>query len=222
MAIYFAGYLSPIRNKLGNAVGRKWRTLDVLAVYNGRPRNPRTVAQQSARMKFGSLANLAMSFAPAIKIGFKPICDGTPIPERSMFIRKNYEEVEVQMQGGIPVGCTVEYSAITLAEGVLPEAQFGAASFANPLSVEVPMTDSSDGGAALETDKARIFVYSPEAGAGMFGEEKVRDDDSVACTVPAYWNGHRVHVWGMTYGAPGTANAGKVSNSRYIGSGTIQ
>lgn len=222
MAIYFAGYLSPIRNKLGNAVGRKWRTLDVLSVYNGRPRNPRTVAQQSARMKFGSLANLAMSFAPAIEIGFKPLCDGTPIPERSMFIRKNYDAVEVQMQEGIPVGCTVDYTGITLADGALPEAQFGTATFANPLAVEVPLTDSSDGNQALETDKVRIFVYSPEAGTGMLSTEKVRDDDSVAVNVPGYWNGHRVHVWGMTYGAPGTANAGKVSNSRYIGSGTIQ
>lgn len=221
MAIYFAGYLSPIRNKLGNAVGRKWRTLDVLAVYNGRPRNPRTVAQQSNRMKFGALANLAMSFDSAAKIGFKPQCAGTPIPERSMFIRKNYEFVEVQMSGGVPAGCTVDYTSLVLADGALPEAQFGACSFNDPLSVEVPMTASSETVGALATDIVKLFVYSPEAGAGIFGDEKYRDDASAACTVPAYWNGHRVHVWGMCWGAAGTANEGKVSNSRYLGSGTI-
>ena len=222
MAIYFAGYLSPIRNKLGNAVGRKWRTLDVLSVYNGRPRNPRTVAQQSARMKFGALANIAMGFSPAAKIGFKPICDGTPIPERSMFIRKNYDEVEVQMQDGRPVSTTVDYTALVLAEGTLPEAGWGNATFTNPLSVDVAVTDTSDMPGALETDKIALFVYSPEAGAGMLSTEKVRDDDDIAVTVPNQWNGHRVHVWGLCYGAPNTDNAGKVSNSRYLGSGTIQ
>lgn len=222
MAIYFAGYLSPIRNKLGNAVGRKWRTLDVLSVYNGRPRNPRTVAQQSTRMKFGTLANLAMSFSSAAKIGFKPMCDGTPIPERSMFIRKNYDMVEVQMQDGRPVGTTVDYTEIVLAEGALPDAGWGNATFTNPLAVEVAMTDTSALPGALTTDKIILFVYSPEAGAGMLGQEKVRDDDAIAVTVPTQWNGHRVHVWGMTYGAPNTDNAGKVANSRYLGSGTIQ
>lgn len=217
MAIYFAGYLSPIRNKLGNAVGRKWRTLDVLSVYNGRPRNPRTNAQQINRTRFGAAANLAMAFDAAIKIGLKPICAGTPIPERSMFIKKNWDAIHADS----PDAATVDYTELTLAEGTMPEAQFGAASFANPLAVEVPLTDSSDGNQALETDKVRLFVYSPEALAGMLSAEKVRDDDSIAVNVPAYWNGHRVHVWGMCYGAANTANAGKVSNSRYLGSGTI-
>lgn len=218
MAIYFAGYLSPIRNKLGNAVGRKWRTLDVLSVYNGRPRNPRTTAQQIVRTRFGAAANLAMAFAEAVKIGFKPMCDGTPIPERSMFIKKNWNAINADS----PEAATIEYTELVISEGSLPEAQFGACSFANPLSVEVPMTDSSDGERALDTDKVAIFVYSPEAGTGKFGETKVREDHSVACNVPAYWNGHRVHVWGMAWGAPNTDNAGKVSMSRYLGVGTIQ
>lgn len=218
MAIYFAGYLSPFRNKLGNAVGRKWRTLDVLSVYNGRPRNPRSTAQQINRTKFAGAASLACSFNAAIKIGLKPICDGTPIPERSMFIKKNWDAIQCDTPGA----ATVDYTELVIAEGGLPEAQFGAASFADPLAVEVPMNDSSDGNQALETDKVRIFVYSPEAGAGMLSTEKVRDDDSIAVNVPAYWNGHRVHVWGFCYGAANTANAGKVSMSRYLGAGTIQ
>jgi hypothetical protein len=218
MAIYFAGYLSPIRNKLGNAVGRKWRTLDVLSVYNGRPRNPRTTAQQINRTKFGAAASIARAFDYVLKIGFKPQCDGTPIPERSMFIKKNWNAFICDTPGA----ASVEYSELTLAEGTLPEAGFGNATFTNPQAVDVAMTDSSALPGALETDKIVLFVYSPEAGAGMLSEAKMRDDDAIAITVPDQWNGHRVHVWGMTYGAPNTDNAGKVANSRYLGSGTIQ
>lgn len=218
MAIYFAGYLSPVRNKLGNAVGRKWRTLDVLAVYNGRPRNPRTTAQQINRTIFGAAASLARAFDVAIKIGFKPQCDGTAIPERSMFIKKNYNAFICDTPGA----ASVEYSSLVLAEGTLPEGGFGNATFTNPQAVEVAMSDSSELPGALSTDKIMLFVYSPEAGAGMASAEKVRDDDTISVTVPTLWNGHRVHVWGMTYGAPNTNNAGKVANSRYLGSGTIQ
>ena len=217
MAIYFAGYLSPIRNKLGNAVGRKWRTLDVLAVYNGRPRNPRTEAQQINRTIFGAAASLARAFSGAVKIGFKGICAGTPIPERSMFIKKNWSAFACDTPGA----ASVSYSDLTIAEGTLPEAQFGSPSFADPLTVECSMTDTSDIDGASPTDKVYIFVYSPEAGAGMLGDVKVRVDESIACTVPAYWNGHRVHVWGFAVGN-GTDNKGVISNSRYLGTGTIQ
>lgn len=218
MAIYFAGYLSPIRNKLGNAVGRKWRTIDVLSAYNGRPRNPRTTAQQINRTIFGAAASIARDFDYALKIGFKTQCDGTSIPERSMFIKKNYNTFKCDTPGA----CTVDYSALVLAEGTLPAAGFGNARFTNPLAVDVTMTDSSALPGALETDKIVLFVYSPEAGAGMPSAIKLRDDDEISVTVPTQWNGHRVHVWGLTYGAPNADNAGKVSNSVYLGSGTIQ
>lgn len=217
MAIYFAGYLSPIRNKLGNAVGRKWRTLDVLAVYNGRPRNPRTEAQQINRTIFGALASLSRSFSGAAKLGFKNICDGTPIPERSMFIKKNWDAVACETPGA----ATCSYSDIVIAEGMLPEAQFGSPSFADPLAVECTLTPNSDVDGASAQDKVYMFVYSPEACAGMFGDVKFRSDETIACNVPAYWNGHRVHVWGFAIGA-GTDNKGVISNSRYLGSGTIQ
>lgn len=216
MAIYFAGYLSPIRNKLGNAVGRKWRTLDVLSVYNGRPRNPRTQKQQLNRTRFGAIANLAMSFNSAVKVGFSGICAGNPIPERSMFIRKNWGCVDASEPGT----ATFDYTEIVCAAGPLPEAGFGAASFAEPLSVEVPLTDNSAQDGADARDKVYLFVYSPEAKAGKLGEVKQRADETIACNVPSTWVGHRVHVWGFAVGN-GTDNKGIISNSRYLGSGTI-
>lgn len=218
MAIYFAGYLSPFRNKLGNAVGRKWRTLDVLAVYNGRPRNPRTEAQQINRTIFTAAASLARAFDGAIKIGLKPICDGTPIPERSMFIKKNHSAITCDTPGA----ATVAYADLIISEGSLPEAAFGSATFTDPLKVNVSQTDTSDVDGALATDIVRLFVYSPEAGTGVLGKADLRSVGTLECTVPAYMNGHRVHVWGFCYGDPAYANKGKVSNSLYLGTGTIQ
>lgn len=216
MAIYFAGYLSPIRNKLGNAIGRKWRTLDVLSVYNGRPRNPRTAAQQSQRKRFGFIATVARAFAPAVDLGFKPICDGTPIPQRSMFIKKNIENVIMDD----PANPTIDYAEVVIAQGGLPEASCGAASFADPLSVAVALTDTSSVPGADRHDLVYIFVYNPSKNSGVLSEGKERNAEEVSVSVPATWNGDRVNVWAFVVGN-GNETKGQVSNSTNVGSGTI-
>lgn len=213
MGTYFAGYLSPFRNKLGNAVGRKWRTLDVLAVYNGRPRNPRTLAQQTQRAKFGYIAKVARAFSIAVEKGFKPLCDGTPIPQRSMFIKKNIENVDVANLDA-PV---IDLTEVVCAEGGLPNASYGSPSFADPLSVTVAITDTSDIPGANATDKVYIFVYNKDQNAGILSEGKDRNVAEIIVNVPSVWNGEKVWVWGFVVNADNS----QVSNSLYLGQGNI-
>lgn len=217
MAIYNAGYLSPIRKKLGNAVGRKWRTLDVLAVYQPFVSNPNTEAQQLVRTRFGACATLSNAFKRALLLGFAGICKGTKVPERSMFIKKNWANIRCDTPGA----ATVDYTELVIAEGSLPEVLFGNVSFAEPLQVACPMTDTTGVDGADARDKVYMFVYSPEAGAGIVSDGRnTRADESISVNVPAYWNGHRVHVWGFAIGN-GIDNKGVISDSRYLGSGTI-
>lgn len=217
MAIYNAGYLSPIRKKLGNAVGRKWRTLDVLAVYQPFVSNPNTSAQQMVRGRFAMAAKLAMAFARALELGFANICKGTKVPQRSMFIKKNWGTIHADS----PSDITADYTEMVVAQGTLPEVLFGNASFSEPLQVAVTMSSTAGIEGADSHDKVYLLVYSPEAQAAVFSDGRnTRADESASVNVPAYWNGHRVHVWGFAVGA-GTDNMGVISNSRYLGSGTI-
>ena len=216
MAIYFAGYLSPIRNKLGNAVGRKWRTLDVLSVYNGRPRNPRTTAQQEQRAKFGYVAKVARAFSSAVELGFKPLCDGTPVPQRSMFIKNNIDLVDVTDM----TNPTIDLTEVVCAEGGLPNAAYGNASFADPLSVSVPLTDTTEVPGTDRNDNVYMFVYNKDQNAGILSRPKKRNDDELLVTVPATWNGEKVHVYGFVVGG-GATTMGTVSNSIFIGQGNI-
>lgn len=213
MAIYFAGYLSPIRNKLGNAVGRKWRTLDVLSVYNGRPRNPRTTAQQEQRTRFGYIAKVARAFSTAVEMGFKPLCDGTPVPQRSMFIKKNIENVDATDI----TNPTIDLTEVVCAEGGLPNASYGSASFSDPLSVTVPLTDTSSVPGANHSDRVYVFVYNKDQNAGILSTAKQRPDAEVIVNVPATWNGEKVHVYGFVVNADNSS----VSNSIFIGQGNI-
>lgn len=210
------GILDGFVGKVGTVVGSFWKSKPVMRAYKRQISDRNSEAQQLIRTRFSAIGSLAGAFHTAIKLGFKQVAKAKKMTEGDIFVKENWGYVHAETPGA----ATVDYTELVLAKGNLPEAQFGATSFADPLSVEVPMTDSSDVIGADPRDKVYLFVYSPEAGAGMLGDVKVRADESIACDVPAYWNGHRVHVWGFAIGA-GPDNAGVISNSRYLGSGTI-
>ena len=210
------GILDGFVGKVGTVVGSFWKSKPVMRAYKRKISDRNSNAQQLVRTRFGAIGNLAGAFHAAIALGFEQVAKAKKMTEGDIFVKENWGCVHSDTPGT----ATVDYTEMVLAKGHLPQAQFGAASFADPLSVEVPMTDSSEVIGADARDKVYLFVYSPEAGAGMLGDVKVRSDESIACTVPAYWNGHRVHVWGFAIGA-GPDNAGVISNSHYIGSGTI-
>lgn len=210
------GILDGFVGKVGTVVGSFWKGKPVMRAYKRQVADAKTEAQELLRTRFAAIGSLSGAFISAIRLGFKEVAKRKKWTEGDVFVNENWGCV----QADTPGAATVDYTELVIAKGNLPEAQFGAASFADPLSVEVPMTDSSEVIGASALDKVYLFVYSPEAGAGMLGDVKFRPDESIACTVPAYWNGHRVHVWGFAIGG-GADNMGVISNSRYLGSGTI-
>lgn len=216
MAIYNAGYLSPIRKKLGNAVGRKWRNLDVLSVYQPNVRNPRTSAQQVNRYRFGALSSIAMNVATTVALGFEAVTRGTKVPTRSYFIKENWSKVSATSAGVV----TVTYTDLTFSKGGLPMIQFGNPSFGDPLEVNVPLADSGSATGADPNDDVYVIVYDVNNGESILSEPKKRSDEEVVVLVPDYWNGHNVHCYGFGIGG-GTENRGVISNTRYLGTGTI-
>lgn len=219
MAIYNAGYLSPIRKKLGNAVGRKWRTLDVLAVYQPFVSNPNTIAQRNVRGKFGALAGLSMRFAIATETGFEAICKGTKVPQRSMFIRKNWDNLSGDYEG-----YTVAYDDLVLSEGSLSVPEYtGSLDFTSPLTVKQTLTSYTGDSTPFidKDDEVYMAVYSPEAQMCWINKTK-RSDARIDVEVPALANGHRVHCYLFGVGVKGMPDEGKVSDTVYLGTGTIQ
>lgn len=212
MAIYDAGYLSPIKNKLGNAVGRRWRNLNVLAVYNGRPRNPRSESQQLIRTRFAAAAAVARGLARALWVGLLNATKGTSVPPRSKFISMNWNSFHADSPGS----AVVDYSDLKIAEGALVEPNYGNASFSTPNSVVVSMTPNADGQDALASDLVYVVAYSPEDGSAVM-TNKTREDSQITLDCPDRWAGQRVHVYGFAVRADGSIT----SMSRYIGSGTI-
>ena len=225
MAIYDAGYLSPIKNKLGNAVGRRWRNLNVLAVYNGNPRNPRTTSQQNQRKRFSAVTELAAAFALASVKGLSKACEGQKVFPRALFIKKNF--LAVTLDGGGSV--TVEYTKLVMSQGGCAEASFGVPAFDTPLTVEFTLAAGNCAvyPAAVQRDiKVTTVVYCPEIGQAVVSDSVGISAASVAVEVPASWNGARVHVYAFTQYIGEDVNdwalqRNECSRSSYLGAGTI-
>lgn len=218
MAIISANNLGRLKKKSGPNVFRKWRNLQVMGVYTSEVRNPNSNSQKVVRSAFAAAARLAAAYAQAIMVGFENVCKGTKVPQRGYFVKLNW----AKFHGNASGAATIDYEDLVVSKGDLPQIQFGNATFENPLQVDIPINDSASVIGSHRDDIAYVFVYSPDANAGILSDTGMRVDEEVSVHVPAYWNGHRVHVYGFGKGADAnTINPGDLSDSRYLGSGTI-
>lgn len=225
MAILKTGYLSPFKNKLGNGVGRRWRNLNVIAEYNGTPRNPRTTEQRKQRAVFSVLSNLSRAFKSTLGDSLGGICEGTKTFPRAKFISLNHGVATA----ATPDSVNVVYGDIVVARGGVPPASFGAPQFDTPQTVEVGFGTNAFKAAYPNANpadlKCRLVVFCIDAELAVFGDT-AGDLNTASVLVPNYWNGMKVHVYGYLryvgddmpeYGL----KKGDVSDSIYIGTGNI-
>lgn len=225
MAILKTGYLSPFKNKLGNGVGRRWRNLNVIAEYNGTPKNPRTTAQQTQRARFAQMSELSRAFKSTLVDGLSGICAGTKTFPRAKFIELNNGAVTASN----PQTVIVTYDELIIARGPVVVPTFQNLAFDAPMQVdcdfgvaafqaECPLADTED-------LRVRLVVMCPDAKLALYSDTKATAA-SINMTVPEYWNGLKVYVYGYLrwegedmpeYGL----NKGDVSDSLYIGFGNI-
>lgn len=213
------GILDGFVGKVGTVCGSFWKGK---AVMRSMPRKKSassynfSEAQLLVQTRFASINALAGAFRVATEIGYKQIAKRKQMTEGDIFVIENWSFVHADTPGH----ATVDFSELKIAKGNLPEVEFGSPKFDEPLTVEVPITAGDVPIGGDSSDLVYMFVYSPEAGAGLLAEAVTRGDESVITTVPGYWNGHRVHIWCFAVGG-GHENAGTISNSRYLGSGDI-
>ena len=210
------GILDGFIGKVGTVVGSFWKGKPVMRGYKRQIRDAHSEAQLLVRTRFSAINSLSSTFLSAIRLGFAGVARSRGTTEGNVFVRTNWDHVHAATPGS----ATVDYDELEIARGHLPEVQFGSPSFEDPLEVTVPLADSAAVIGSDADDDAYLFVYDPEAGQGLLSEPKKRTDEEIVLLVPDYWNGHRVHVYGFAIGG-GPDNLGDISNSRYLGSGTI-
>lgn len=228
MAKYDAGYLSPIKNKLGNAVGRRWRGIPVLAVYNGSPANPRSLSQQLNRAKFSALSLLARGMAPMLQAGLGDYCKGKKQFPRAKFMSDNFGAITANTPSSVTIG----YADLVVARGGLPQGANSTPQFDSPGQVDITMSNGilqSLSGLAAGDFKCCVGVYAPDVMQCVYKNSvdlAVNGNASVSVDVPAAWIGVKVHVYVWfecatdKYESMGY-HKGDCSISHYAGTGNI-
>jgi hypothetical protein len=208
-----------------------WKGRNIFRAYNPFVKNPRTEKQQLHRAVFKTLSELSNRFAPATNFGYRQKANNEHTTTRGLFLRDNKDFVHANTVDSV----TIDYADLIVARGNLHCPRFGTPQFDTPQQVDVSF-DSTLIGCATNDDPVCLFVYCPDAKAGILSPVSgasmaKRSDHSVSCDVPAYWNGMKVHVWGFAlagvdeptyidaYG--GWMYPQMSSDSLYIGTGNI-
>ena len=218
MSKYNQGYLGAQIGKLGNAVGRRWKGRNVMAVYQPDVHDARSEAQLLVRSRFRTLGKLSGAFLEALRIGMGYTAKQYRLTEGNVFVKMNWPAVTAVS----PDEVSVNYSAISIATGSLPEATFGAVDWGEGQHLHVECT--LDGGAeqpgANERDQVYLFAYCPDRMQGVVGSPVPRTADKVSVNVPASWDGMEIHLWGFAISADGMKKKA-CSATAYCGSGEV-
>lgn len=174
-----------------------------------------TSEQLDVREKFATLGKLASAFQAVSKIGLKGMMDKAYENAISVFVQKNQDAVSVM--GG---AAEVDYGSLKCAAGPMPGVAFGNATFTEALKVAVTYTATSDEPGTDAQDQVYIAVYQPDTNQLMLSAPALRNAGSVEVRVPSTWTGLTVHVYGFAVGG-GNDNKDDLTNSSYIGTGTI-
>ncbi len=210
------GYMGQQVGKLGPAVGRIWRGMNVYAGYQKFVKNPRTVDQLAVRAKFGTLASISRAMRAATKkglAGIKTIWDGN-----NAFMHINWDAVS----GATAAEVAVSYADLVVSRGNLPPVVFGSADFETPLTVKASFSSNEELDGADASDEVYMLVYQADLKQAVLGAPVLRSSEGIDVLVPASWSGMRVHVYGFAVaGGMNEEMKGQTSDSTFIGTGNI-
>lgn len=218
MAKYYGGTNSPFYGKFGNAVARKWRTENVISAYQPKVSNPQTKAQTAVRNRFSALSNLCGILATAINIGFYPDSMGNKAFPRAVFMKKNFGNTIADAQGEVEI----DYSAMLLSDGSLPEVFFGALDLETAGTIRATFTANGDDPEASVNDQVYLVAFNVQGERCIVSAPANRSAESVSINYPVYWSGQKVQVWGFVTKNGELNSMDDVSKTSYIGSGNVE
>lgn len=143
--------------RTGNIVARRSQNRSIYSIYQPLVNNPKTVAQQSQRQKFGLLAAFAGKVGPWLKETFKTLDGYNAGVPYSAFIGYNLKAGDV-ITGSYP-NQVIAFDKLDVSYGNVP-LPTGIAAEANDHTVGVTWTDNSGEMGAETTDVAWMLVYN--------------------------------------------------------------
>jgi hypothetical protein len=190
------------RGTVGTVIGYEWRGKWCLRSRPLRVRNPRTAKQQSNRLLFKQMVDLASHMKMALRKGLRGVSLGMHITECNLFVKRNKECFSLDAEGQL----VVDWERLIVSEGELVSPVFQAPSVETG-SVIVPFAPCAEGERASGDDEVYLYAYCPEMEEGTLSAPAYRRMGSVQLTLPERWQGKEVHLYGFAVDYEGNASA---------------
>lgn len=211
MAILESGITGPFIGRVGPVVGYRWKGLSCVRSYVPHIRYPNTEAQQRERDWFVGMVRFAAAARPALRLGLRDKAARQGMTEGNLFVSVN-KQFFVRTEGQV----TVDYASLLLASGPAADVYFREARFGEHETVSVPFEKNALSLRASGDDGVYLYAYAPEAGEGCLSAPAPRRSKSVSVSLPRWWSGMEVHLYGFV-----VDKEGRPSNSTYIGVGRV-
>ena len=219
MSTNMKGFMGDQIGKLGPAVGRRWKGLMVYSAYQKFVHNPKSARQLANRAKFGTLGKMGGGLLKALRYGYHKDAQKFSSTEVAVFLDTNWRRVSVNPT---TLAVTVNYDEISLSNGVKNVPIFGQPDFSTSGKVVVPVTDGRIDEDNPATDRLMVAVYNPAFEKALYNDlTAMRDASEVQVEVPSAWQGCEVHVYGFAVASATARDVFTVSDTAYIGSGTL-
>ncbi len=253
--------IGPIQfqGKLGTIVGRSTRkgymSLGIKAVSVANPQTPKQVIQ---RVLFAGAQRFASTTPIAAFAGFTRKAKNMRCSIRNVVTSIYGKNTEYASVTGMPTGneyfvvtgdggvgttaiSTVVYDKLVFSDGNVGYNSSRPASFDEPNTIKLQLEDQK-GYVGTDNYMHHIVVLCPDTNEIIHKTFTKEEEATASITVPADWNGLKVHIWGYTqypdenntnvdYSQYGAMNSQAVrsnidalslfSRTRYMGSGNI-
>ena len=193
------------RGTVGTVIGYEWRGKWCLRSRPLRVRNPRTAKQQSNRMLFKQMVDLASHVRMALKKGLRGVSLGMHMTECNLFVKRNKECFSLDSEGRL----SVDWERLVFSEGEVAAPVFVGVETRPAASLQIGF--EWDGGSG--DDEVYVYAYCPELEEGVLSAPAWRRMKSVQLALPERWQGKEVHLYGFAVDEEDAASA-----TAYIGS----
>lgn len=208
------GIFGGFSGRVGRVVGYNYRGEDMLRkAPRKRPKGSGTEKQIEQREKFALVVKFLFPIQEVVGQYFS-----RQQKSKSRFnlaTGYNLKHAVVEVPGG---GFALDYTKILISKGMLRGMESGSVVAQPGRVLELSWTDNSGQGSAAEDDLMLAVVYSATNDLfQIYDPAALRNEGTVQLTLPAYFTGDEVHVWGTMVSSDRKVSA----ISSYMGTATV-
>ena len=143
------------RGTVGTVIGYEWRGKWCLRARPLRVHNPRTAKQQSNRLLFKQMVELAGHMKMALRKGLRGVSLGMHVTECNLFVKRNKECFELNDDGRM----AVDWERLIISEGSVAVPVFGEPEYPHP-ALRAPLPQGGDARSGNSDSQSEIFMSS--------------------------------------------------------------